>query len=126
MGIVPRGTVGLENLCADLLFFWFFIAATFERYARIFPEFHDSSGGGDGNASKPRGREQRLTISYRLDGENVTLDLWRNDEIVAPEGHFLLLQSASGETHRKQLAEHELERCQYHVSGGEISSKSYL
>ncbi|XP_039444708.1 disintegrin and metalloproteinase domain-containing protein 33-like [Culex pipiens pallens] len=101
--------------------------ATFERYARIFPEFHDSSGGGDGNASKPRGREQRLTISYRLDGENVTLDLWRNDEIVAPEGHFMLLQSASGETRRKQLAEHELERCQYHGTvRGSISSSVAL
>lgn len=53
-------------------------------------------------------------MSYLLDGENVTLDLWLNDGLL-PAEHFLAVQER-GEDRVRKLQQHEVEMCHYHVS----------
>lgn len=59
-------------------------------------------------------REQQLSVSYLLDGENVTLDLWLNDALL-PAEHYVSVQERGNDRVRK-LQEHEVEMCHYHVS----------
>ncbi|XP_058455349.1 disintegrin and metalloproteinase domain-containing protein 12-like [Malaya genurostris] len=70
----------------------------FEPYARIFPVLLQNGG--------------QLSVSYVLDGANVTLDLHLNDELV-PNEHFLSVQT-NGVEQVRRLQDHEVELCHYH------------
>ncbi|XP_053698664.1 disintegrin and metalloproteinase domain-containing protein 9-like [Sabethes cyaneus] len=82
----------------------------FVRYAKIFPiSLHDGSSLDEEPVTPGMGL---LSISYVLDGVNVTLDLMLNDEIV-PAEHFVSMQ-INGTEKLKRLMEHEIDLCHYH------------
>ncbi|XP_021693626.1 disintegrin and metalloproteinase domain-containing protein 12 [Aedes aegypti] len=83
----------------------------FERYARIFPTIWSARREGVISFGESH-REQQLSVSYLLDGENVTLDLWLNDALL-PAEHYVSVQERGNDRVRK-LQEHEVEMCHYH------------
>ncbi|XP_029723326.2 disintegrin and metalloproteinase domain-containing protein 12-like [Aedes albopictus] len=87
----------------------------FERYVRISPTISsDPKGATPFGESHRRGPSvvEQLSVSYLLDGENVTLDLWLNDGLL-PAEHFLAVQER-GEDRVRKLQQHEVEMCHYH------------
>ncbi|XP_055617337.1 disintegrin and metalloproteinase domain-containing protein 12-like [Toxorhynchites rutilus septentrionalis] len=89
----------------------------FEQYARIFPLLHHKGSSQD----EEKNRLGRLSISYVLDGVNVTLDLSLNEEMI-PEEHFVSVQD-NGQDRPRKLAMHEVELCHYHgIIRGQPSS----
>ncbi|XP_055524444.1 zinc metalloproteinase-disintegrin-like BmMP [Wyeomyia smithii] len=82
----------------------------FVRYARIFPVLHPDGSSLDEEIIPSISRLS--SISYVLDGVNVTLDLVLSDGIV-PEMHFVSLQ-INGTDKPKRLMEHEIDLCHYH------------
>ncbi|XP_055606084.1 disintegrin and metalloproteinase domain-containing protein 12-like [Uranotaenia lowii] len=83
----------------------------FVRYARIFPTLHHHHNEDELADVESSRSENSVCMRFLLDGENITLDMVLNDELV-PIGHFISAQEA-GKDVLRELRSDEIERCHY-------------